>query len=98
MDAKPSRHGHRLLTVLAALLLVPGLLAGPAHAAPAHFAPAPLAPLDQSAVMGQVSPGLVDINTTLNYQGAVGAGTGIVLDPSGEVLTNNHVIEGATSI
>ena len=82
--------------MLAALFLVPGLLAGPAHAAPAR---APLAPpLDQSAVLGQVTPGLVDINTTLNYQGAVGAGTGIVLDPSGEVLTNNHVIEGATSI
>ncbi len=49
--------------------------------------------------MGQVTPGLVDINTTLNYQSAVGAGgTGIVLDPNGEVLTNNHVIEGATSI
>jgi S1-C subfamily serine protease len=48
--------------------------------------------------MGQVTPGLVDINTALDYQGAVGAGTGIVLDPSGEVLTNNHVIEGATEI
>lgn len=98
MDAKPLRHGRRLLTVLAPLVLVPGLLSGPAHAAPPHLAPAPLAPLDQSAVMGQVTPGLVDINTTLNYQSAVGAGTGIVLDPSGEVLTNNHVIEGATSI
>ncbi|KAA0108408.1 S1C family serine protease [Mycolicibacterium sp. P1-5] len=98
MDATPSRHRRRLLTVLAALLLVPGLLSGPAHAAPLHGAPAPLAPLDQSAVMGRVTPGLVDINTTLNYQSAVGAGTGIVLDPSGEVLTNNHVIEGATSI
>ncbi|GAY16931.1 S1C family serine protease [Mycobacterium sp. shizuoka-1] len=99
MDAKPPlRHGRRLVTVLAALLLVPGLLAGPAHATPAPVGPAPLAPLDQSAVLGQVTPGLVDINTTLNYQGAVGAGTGIVLDPGGEVLTNNHVIEGATGI
>jgi len=99
MDAKPPlRHGRRLLSLLAALLLVPGLLAGPAHAAPAPVIPAPLAPLDQSAVLGQVTPGLVDINTTLNYQSAVGAGTGIVLDAGGEVLTNNHVIEGATGI
>jgi S1-C subfamily serine protease len=98
MDAKPSGRAHRLLTVLAALLLVPGLLTAPAYATPTHIAPAPLAPLDQSAVLGQVTPGLVDINTTLNYQSAVGAGTGIVLDPGGEVLTNNHVIEGATSI
>lgn len=99
MDAKlPLRHGRRFLTLLAALLLVPGLLAGPAHATPAAAGPLPLAPLDRSAVLGQVTPGLVDINTTLNYQSAVGAGTGIVLDAGGEVLTNNHVIEGATSI
>jgi S1-C subfamily serine protease len=99
MDAKlPLRQGRRPLTALAALLLVPGLLAGPAHAAPAPVVPAPLAPIDQSAVLGQVTPGLVDIDTALNYQSAVGAGTGIVLDPNGDVLTNNHVIEGATGI
>lgn len=58
----------------------------------------PTAPLDQSALLSQVVPGLVDINTTLGYQGAAGAGTGIILDPEGDVLTNNHVIEGATDI
>lgn len=86
---------RRLPGVLAAFLLLAGLLAAPATAVPA---PPPHAPLDQSALLSQVVPGLVDINTTLAYQGAVGAGTGIVLDPSGEVLTNNHVIEGATEI
>jgi S1-C subfamily serine protease len=40
----------------------------------------------------------VDINTTLSYQSAQAAGTGMVLTSSGEVLTNNHVIEGATNI
>ncbi|BBZ76106.1 serine protease PepA [Mycolicibacterium anyangense] len=97
MDAQhPLRRDHRLPAVLAALVLVGGLLAAPAQATP--IGAPPQAPLDQSAVMGQVTPGLVDINTALDYQGAVGAGTGIVLDPSGEVLTNNHVIEGATEI
>lgn len=86
---------RRLPGVLAALLLLAGLLAAPATAVPA---PLPHAPLDQSALLSQVVPGLVDINTTLGYQGAIGAGAGIVLDPSGEVLTNNHVIEGATEI
>ena len=38
------------------------------------------------------------INVTFTYQGAAGAGTGIVLTSDGEVLTNNHVIDGATSI
>ncbi len=45
-----------------------------------------------------VVPGMVYINTELGYQDSAGAGTGIVLTSSGEVLTNNHVISGATSI
>jgi S1-C subfamily serine protease len=45
-----------------------------------------------------VAPALVDINVTFGYQGAQGAGTGIVLTSKGEVITNNHVINGATKI
>jgi S1-C subfamily serine protease len=41
---------------------------------------------------------IVDINTNLGYQGGAAAGTGIVLSSSGIVLTNNHVIRGATSV
>ncbi len=51
-----------------------------------------------STVAAQVDNGLVDIVTTLSYQRAEAAGTGLVLTRNGEVLTNNHVIEGATSI
>ncbi|HXT44761.1 MAG TPA: trypsin-like peptidase domain-containing protein [Pseudonocardiaceae bacterium] len=40
----------------------------------------------------------MDINTQLSHPNAQAAGTGIVLDPSGVVLTNNHVISGASSI
>jgi S1-C subfamily serine protease len=42
--------------------------------------------------------GVVDIVTTVNYDQGEAAGTGMVLTSSGEVLTNNHVVEGATSI
>jgi S1-C subfamily serine protease len=42
--------------------------------------------------------GVVDISTRLGYQGGAAAGTGMIITPSGEVLTNNHVVEGATSI
>jgi S1-C subfamily serine protease len=45
-----------------------------------------------------VDPGLVDVTATLGYQQAISAGTGMVLTPSGLAITNNHVIEGATSI
>ena len=44
-----------------------------------------------------IGTGVVVINTTLGEQGAA-AGTGMVLTSTGEVLTNNHVIRGATSI
>ncbi|HEY1563248.1 MAG TPA: trypsin-like peptidase domain-containing protein [Gaiellaceae bacterium] len=40
--------------------------------------------------------GIVDIYTTLGYENGVAAGTGMILSHSGEVLTNNHVIRGAT--
>src|SRR5579862_3719616 len=52
----------------------------------------------RSARAAAVDPGLVDINTTLGYQQTRAAGTGIVLTSTGEVLTNNHVIRGATKI
>jgi S1-C subfamily serine protease len=41
--------------------------------------------------------GIVDIYTTLGYESGVAAGTGMILSRSGEVLTNNHVISGATN-
>lgn len=50
------------------------------------------------AVAAKVDPGIVDINTVLGYQHGSAAGTGMVLTSSGEVLTNNHVIDGATSV
>ena len=56
------------------------------------------APSNAAAIAAKVDAGLVDINTTLGYQGEQAAGTGMVLTSNGEILTNNHVIDGATSI
>jgi S1-C subfamily serine protease len=53
---------------------------------------------DPASVAAEDFAGLVDVNTVLGYQGARAAGTGIVLTSNGEVLTNNHVVEGATQI
>jgi S1-C subfamily serine protease len=55
-------------------------------------------PSDAASIAARVDPGLVDVNTTVDYGAAQAAGTGMVLTPDGEVLTNNHVIEGATTI
>ncbi len=42
--------------------------------------------------------GVVIVNTDLALQDASAAGTGIVLTKDGQVLTNNHVIAGATTV
>jgi S1-C subfamily serine protease len=52
----------------------------------------------EAAVLKKVEPSLVIINTTLQYTSEQAAGTGMVLNSSGLVLTNNHVIENATRI
>lgn len=72
----------------AALLVIAGALAGTAATERAlgalHAKP--------------IGTGVVVIDTSLGYQQAQAAGTGMVLTSSGEILTNNHVIRGATSI
>jgi S1-C subfamily serine protease len=54
--------------------------------------------LNPVAVERKVKPGLVDITSTLKYQSETAEGTGMILSPSGLVLTNNHVIDGATEV
>ncbi len=72
----------------------PGVAPSPPGSSPGEE---PLTP-EQAAAAAAVSKGLVDVNTTIGYDGAQGAGTGIVLSADGLVLTNHHVVEGATSI
>ena len=58
------------------------------------------APSNVRAIASKVDPALVDINVTYGAAspGVGGAATGIVLSPSGLVLTNNHVVEQASVI
>jgi S1-C subfamily serine protease len=50
------------------------------------------------AAHAALDTGVVDVTTKLAYGAGSAAGSGIVLTPNGEVLTNNHVIRGASSI
>jgi len=54
--------------------------------------------LTTSQIASRVDPGIVDVTSTLGFQNATAKGTGIVLTSNGEILTNNHVINGATSV
>ncbi len=67
-------------------------------AVPAPAASAPPLPSSEQGIAAKVKSGLVIVNTTLQYNGEAAAGTGMVINADGLVLTNNHVIEGATKI
>jgi S1-C subfamily serine protease len=70
----------------------------PTGAVPQPSTAAPGPTTGVSGVVSKVEPGLVIINTNLQYAGEQAAGTGMVINSDGLVLTNNHVIEGSTRI
>jgi S1-C subfamily serine protease len=70
----------------------------PSSAVPLPSSSSPSTSAGEQAVVNKVAPGLVIINTTLQYNSEQAAATGMVLTSTGEVLTNNHVIEDSTSI
>ncbi|HXS86612.1 MAG TPA: trypsin-like peptidase domain-containing protein [Mycobacterium sp.] len=85
------RRSVSLLGLLAATGLT--LATVPANASPTM----PPIPRDAASASAVVGPQIVDIDAKLGFQSAIGAGTGIVIDPS-VILTNNHVIAGATDL
>lgn len=60
--------------------------------------------LDVSSAIAAVESSIVSVDTVTQVQrgrftqNGAGAGTGVVLDTDGHILTNAHVVEGATSI
>ena len=57
-------------------------------------------PVSAAALYKQAAPGIVTVTTEVARRGQTGEGTGsgIVLDTSGNILTNAHVIAGASQI
>jgi len=88
---------HPAASPLPGTAALPGAAAVPSPAAsPAGSAPA--GGDAEQQVVNKVEPGLVVINTTMQYDSQAGAATGMVINRDGLVLTNNHVIEDATKI
>jgi S1-C subfamily serine protease len=89
------RRSFRMLFVLGAAVLsvaavaVLGFGHGPSSAGSARAT---------AKTSSSPNAGIVVVETGLGYEDGSAAGTGMVLTSSGEVLTNNHVIAGATAI
>ncbi len=54
--------------------------------------------INAQAISNAVSPSVVDVTSKLTYSNETAEGTGIVISSSGLVLTNNHVVNGATNV
>lgn len=107
------RRGLAVPAATVALSLVAGWLGGrltardeadPASAVRAASVAFEGETLDVASVLGAVEPSVVSIETSVSMrrgpfvQQAQGAGTGVVIDGAGHVITNAHVVEGATTI
>jgi S1-C subfamily serine protease len=92
-DEQPRRRRRRLIAAAAGAAIVLGA-GGSALGASLASSDA----LTTAQIASKTDPGLVDVTSTLGYQRATAEGTGMVLTSSGRVLTNNHVVAGATSI
>ena len=110
--AVPERRGPRWVAVALIAALVGGLVGAGAATAldrDGSTTAQPVSPAgtrrpavaDVQSVLRRVEPAVVAIRTQAFSSGGLfplGAGTGMILTPNGEVLTNAHVVDGATTI
>jgi putative serine protease PepD len=100
-----------VVTMVAAATLAAGALGGTigalvgSHDAPtAATAPAATAaqtvsantPIDVSSVVAKVMPSVVQVNVSSTNE--KGIGSGVVINPTGKIVTNNHVVSGADKV
>jgi S1-C subfamily serine protease len=106
--AHPHRRSSRLAALVVAAAVAVGGMGGyaitrstqhgsGATTASTATAATPTEKLTLTRIEAAVDPTLVDITAKLG-ESATAEGTGMVISSTGEILTNNHVISGATSI
>ncbi|MFI0348994.1 S1C family serine protease [Actinomadura sp. 9N407] len=105
MNETPERRGcGGCLLILAVVIAVVAVLAGRSlldgRSGQVQSAPETVIPPSTRSTEKPSGrrPGVVNIDTEQGLRSTRAAGTGILLDASGLVLTNNHVIQGATAI
>ena len=56
--------------------------------------------INVAKVAGEVDPAVVDVGTTIDdlEGGGQAEGTGMIIAPGGEIVTNNHVVQGADTV
>ena len=69
-----------------------------AATAAGHDARAVPRPLSEAGIRARIEPSVVNVTATLTYDDETASGTGFVIDRTGLILTNNHVIRDATSV
>ncbi|MGD1011852.1 MAG: trypsin-like peptidase domain-containing protein [Acidimicrobiales bacterium] len=98
---KRSRRGRKLSALLAAVVILLGAGAGAGFAYASRHGRSSLAglttvpaghSLSTAQIATAVDPAVVDIDTNL------GEGTGMIATSNGEIITNNHVVDGASYI
>lgn len=90
-----------ITTVVAVLTLIAVMLVIPMSAPMTTGAQQAVSTTDYSAIYQQVSPSVVAISVISEANGRVlsaGSGSGFVIDTNGHIVTNNHVVDGATFI
>ena len=76
----------------------PSTSTGGAGPTPSRSAPSARQSATTTTATAAQQVGVVDITTVLGMAGGEAAATGMVLTSGGEILTNNHVVNGATSV
>jgi S1-C subfamily serine protease len=71
---------------------------GPADGPVLDHTPSSTAGLEVTEATAEQSTGMVLVSSVVNFGEAQSAGTGMVIDERGIVVTNHHVVEGATRV